>query len=452
MPAIDVGQEAINRDATSPANYTWVQKANPANLAGTITSIDIWAATALSGCKVGLLYLIGGLTYKVRSVATIGNVPSGSKQTFPVDLAVEAGDVLAIFFSGGTVERGTGGGDGYWYLEGDHLTVDEESEFTNGDAASAYSEYGTGFGLGAPTVTSVRLTGNYKAITGVGNITDKGGYTVTKRGFAYNTTGAPDPEVDDVVEEEGDFELGEYSLAITNLDPSTLYYVVACAYSVEEGYGSGAVLQFTTQSSALVLATLSSRFMGAAANITYADMYGGGGGVDVIDPDATTPDHLCGVDDTMTASPWLLRTFLYFDLAGLEAVGCGIVELWFWLYARATHLENVRVTKGLQGEPLVLAHWTPQNAETTLLGSIVYNDATVGAWNKITLNLAGRAWVKSKLGTICKLCIRTQDDVNNDFNPVVHDSYFHFYLPHEVGKEPYLLFAERIHSKAVLIS
>lgn len=451
MTNIDVGSTATNRDSFVESGTTYIDMANPANLSGRLDQVEIWANVAMSGCKVAVFERTTGDLFKVRSWVLIGNVaPAGAKQTFSgLDLAIVAGDFIGFYHTGGRLEYGTAG-VGRAYLAGDHIHDDEESDFGVSMGSGSFSNYGIG-NYAPPSVTTVRLTGNYKAITGVGDLTNKGGYTVTKRGFAYNTTGAPDPEVDDIVEEEGDFDLGEFSLAITNLDPSTLYYVVAYAYN-QEGYGSGAVLQFTTPAAGGVLATLSSRFMGKAANITYADMYGGGGGVAVLDPDDTNPDHLCGVDDTMTASPWLFRSFLYFDLAGLEALGCGIVELWFWLYARADGIENVRVTKGLQGEPLVLAHWTPQNAETTLLGSIVYNDAVVGAWNKITLNLTGRTWVKSKLGSMCKLCLRTQDDVDNNFNPAVHDSYFHFYLPHEVGKEPYLLFAERVHSKAVLIA
>ncbi|MFC2001844.1 DNRLRE domain-containing protein [Chloroflexota bacterium] len=291
-----------------------------------------------------------------------------------------------------------------------------------------------------PTVTTQAAEQvSWNSVKGHGTIVSNGGLTVTKRGFCYNTTG--DPTVaDDVKEETGDFENGAFSLLVDNLLPGTHYYLKAYAYN-SEGYGYGATVEFDTKEAGQVPATLSSRFAGKAADITYAAMYAGGGDVQIHPPDYTNPDNLCGVDDTYTASPWLFRTFLFFNLEALAGLVFGAVRLKVWCYSSDPEFGNhFCITEGLQGDPVVLANWVPQNAVTTILGQKEQQDFVPSQYNEIVFNSDGLALVNSKLGSILKLCLRTQRDIDNDFWASLHDSVVHVFLPHESGKEPLLEF------------
>lgn len=327
-------------------------------------------------------------------------------------------------YAGGAFSYSTDGGSSWTAIVNDDLP---------------FREYAS---TAVPSVSSVRATASWNTVTGIGNITNKGGYTVTKRGVAYNTTGGdPDPTVDDKVEEEGDFDTGSFTEGIPNLLPNTTYYVRPYAYSVEEGYGYGTTLSVTTSPSSKVIATLNSRLMGKAANFTFADMRAGGGLVAVIDPSASLPVNICGVDDTYTASPWLFRTFFYFDLRGVPA-GFSAVNLVVWSYTLGAEFEELHVIEGVQDfEIPTIANWISQNSITTKLGGLLKAGIATGQYVTVPLNSDGVAFVKSKLGGYCKLCLMTLDDFDNNYNTVVHGGDWLFYLPHESGKEPYLEFS-----------
>ena len=79
---IIIGSEAINRATSDGPEETLISKANPANDNGVITSVEIWAATNIGGCKIGIFYEITVGTYHCRSATSIGNVTAGSKQVF----------------------------------------------------------------------------------------------------------------------------------------------------------------------------------------------------------------------------------------------------------------------------------------------------------------------------------------------------------------------------------
>lgn len=440
MTTIDVGSTAINRDSYGDAGTTFIDFANPANLSGLIDTIEVWANQNMSGLKVGFFYLVSGTTYKCRTVISIGSVTAGSKQTFSgLSAAIVAGDYIGFYWSGGRIEYGTAG-VGRGYLAGDHVNVDEQSSFGVAMGSGSFSCYGTGYS-GPPLVSSVRLTASFAGATGVGNITNKGGYTVTKRGVAYNDTGGdPDPTTDPHVEEDGDFPTGEFSEGITGLSPETLYYVRPYAYSVEEGYGFGTTMEVTTSPAGTVLATLNSRFAGEAANISYGDMRGGGGGVEIRAPDYTNPDNLCGADDTLTASPWLFRSFLYFDLQGVPS-GFSAVNLVVWSYSVANEFGPLIVIEGVQGfEIPTIANWVSQNSISTKLAEKAYADIVTGAYVSIPFLTAGVEFIKTKLDDYCKFCLMTESDFENDYPVAVHDGYWYIFLPHESGKEPYLEF------------
>jgi len=125
--AIDVGNPAINCPDSRSQNYTIIIKDNPANATGTITTVKIWSDTNLAGCEVGTFEQVSALHFTCRDYETVNNgsgagvVTSGSEQTFTVDLDVEAGDYIGMYWTSGDMEYDRSTGDGYWYLAGDQV-------------------------------------------------------------------------------------------------------------------------------------------------------------------------------------------------------------------------------------------------------------------------------------------------------------------------------------------
>jgi hypothetical protein len=142
--AIDIGPAAIDRGNVGTYGYTYILIDNPANAAGKITSIELWAYENLTGCKVGIFYQTNGGTFKCRSAATIGNVTAGSKQTFSgLSLSVEIGDYIGWYSESGYLEADYSGFAGIYYVGNDHCIVDDEASYGFWDA-SAMSCHGTG--------------------------------------------------------------------------------------------------------------------------------------------------------------------------------------------------------------------------------------------------------------------------------------------------------------------
>ena len=124
--AIDIGTEAINRDGVTPSGYTFIVVDNPANASGTIISVSLYADASLSNVSVGIFYNIGGLNFKCRSTVAIGAVGTGLTE-HEVSLAVETGDYIGIFYSGGALDRNDSGGGGAWYEQSNNCVVDNET-------------------------------------------------------------------------------------------------------------------------------------------------------------------------------------------------------------------------------------------------------------------------------------------------------------------------------------
>ncbi|MBA7522469.1 hypothetical protein ES705_14588 [subsurface metagenome] len=139
--AIDIGMPAIDRGSTA-STYTWVNMGNPANASGTITSIEMWASSALTNCEVATFFVVSGNNLSTRDTELIGSVTPGSKQTFIVDLDVQAGDYIGAYYTIGTLERDTSAMPGCWMKTGDNIPC-SNLLFTN-RADEAISLYGTG--------------------------------------------------------------------------------------------------------------------------------------------------------------------------------------------------------------------------------------------------------------------------------------------------------------------
>jgi len=151
MSDIDIGSAAIDRASTATLTFTLIDLANPANFWGKITSIEVWAASNMTALRVGTFYLVSGTTYKCRASATIGDVTAGSKQTFPVSIAVHDGDFIGCYFAAGTIERDTTGGSGIMYFSGESIDAGDEESYTS-LAEHAISLYGTGAFLANETI------------------------------------------------------------------------------------------------------------------------------------------------------------------------------------------------------------------------------------------------------------------------------------------------------------
>ena len=249
MAAIDVGSPAIDRGSSIGNPYTLIDKANPANLSGKITSIEIWLNADSAGFTVGTFYTTNGNTLKCRDSEAIGAVASGSKQTISgLDITVEAGDYIGIYFptAGETIKRDSSGYSGVWYISGEYIDPNDEATY-NVLAGDAISLYGIGVEpIEAPTVTTQPISSiGTTTATGNGNITATGGEDASAWGTCLATTANPDTG-DTVDAGSGAGGVGAFTTSIDSLTPGTLYHVRAYATN-SAGTSYGADVTFTTK-------------------------------------------------------------------------------------------------------------------------------------------------------------------------------------------------------------
>ena len=150
MTAIDIGAPAIYQQYGYGPDATLISEHNPANLSGKITSVDIFAYAGwpLTEAVVGTFYTTNGNTLKCRDSAYIGDVPAGSMQTFPgLDITVEAGDYIGIYFLTGHSYIAISGGDGAWDVDGEHIDPGDEASYLH-HANWLMSLYGRGEEVG----------------------------------------------------------------------------------------------------------------------------------------------------------------------------------------------------------------------------------------------------------------------------------------------------------------
>ena len=149
---IDIGMPAIDRGSTAPANYTWINKGVPANASGTITSVEIRGWGDLTNCEVGIFYRPDPIGHpnnlSTRSHVFIGSVVGKSKQTFEVDLEVQEGDYIGMFWTAGNMEKDGSGFDGLWYLQDDQIPCTNIACYSY--AGDAISLHGIGGVVGWP--------------------------------------------------------------------------------------------------------------------------------------------------------------------------------------------------------------------------------------------------------------------------------------------------------------
>lgn len=118
---IDIGNPAIYRDFAFAWNYTIIDLENPANESGKIKSVELWAKTNLLQCEVATFFHVAGNNYSTRDHQYIGSVTAGAKRTFVVDINVQVGDFIGIYYDTGTIARDYVGGIGLMYAAGDRI-------------------------------------------------------------------------------------------------------------------------------------------------------------------------------------------------------------------------------------------------------------------------------------------------------------------------------------------
>ena len=117
---IDIGSPAIGR-ASSIGTYTIIAKENPANASGKITQVEIWADETLGNCEVATFEEVSPNYFTTRDSHFIGGVTAGAKRTFSgLDIDVEIGDYIGLYFSSGRIEK-TDSGAGVWKSTGDAI-------------------------------------------------------------------------------------------------------------------------------------------------------------------------------------------------------------------------------------------------------------------------------------------------------------------------------------------
>jgi len=159
---IDVGSACTDRPDAQVGNFTFIDLANPANYAGKITNVAIYAVTGhdMTSVKVATFYVSGG-KYTARSASgDLGTVVGGTAQNFAVNLNVVAGDYIGIYFdAAGKIEWSTISGVGIAGLAGDQTAcVDTTFDWAPNMAISLYA-------TGATTTTGTNVwDGNSKMV------------------------------------------------------------------------------------------------------------------------------------------------------------------------------------------------------------------------------------------------------------------------------------------------
>ena len=154
--AIDVGTEAINRPEYASSGYTFIVVENPANASGTITTVALYVLNAIANCEVGIFYNVSGTIFTSRSNAALPSYIAAGYSEHEVSLAVETGDYIGIYFSGGDLDRHDAGGNGAWYVSGDNIPcTDLEFTLSAGRTLSLYGTGESGDGAFIPTVTII---------------------------------------------------------------------------------------------------------------------------------------------------------------------------------------------------------------------------------------------------------------------------------------------------------
>ena len=142
LTAIDVGSGATDRVASIGGNWTYIDYNNPANATGMLTSFQVWVAISMASCYAVVFREISSTYFTaIAASGNFGTVTVGLK-TFSVNLPVQAGDYLGIYFTdnGDRIGYTSEGYDGIYYKAGNQTAcVNTQFTFLAGDAISIYA-------------------------------------------------------------------------------------------------------------------------------------------------------------------------------------------------------------------------------------------------------------------------------------------------------------------------
>ncbi|GAI93142.1 unnamed protein product, partial [marine sediment metagenome] len=204
-----------------------------ASIRGHVRSIDIFPNSNLSGCKVGIFYKYKeGWNFKVRSSVGLGNVSAGFSTISGLSLAVEVGDYIGMYYASGAMERSISGEEGLHFEPGDYCDV--------GDTVYMYRYNGDAISLGGYITPRLSVTIQPLAdilptsATAHGTVTQLGETPCTQHGHCWSTS--PSPTIANDKTELGAIASVPHTFEskLTDLSPSTIYYVRAYATD-EEG-------------------------------------------------------------------------------------------------------------------------------------------------------------------------------------------------------------------------
>lgn len=130
-----IGEEAINRSGHFGEGYTIINKGVPAQASGTVKLVAIWASYSMSNVEVATFYEVSPGRYSTRDTQSIGGtIFAGSRREYNVNLDVQVGDLIGIYFTSGHIEKDVSGYSGTWSTRGDYIPCTNKS-------FSSYSGY-----------------------------------------------------------------------------------------------------------------------------------------------------------------------------------------------------------------------------------------------------------------------------------------------------------------------
>ena len=144
MAKIDVGSIPVYSTSQWGGTRTLIDYSNPAEKDGKITSVEIYTGdNSITGLKVAIFKDNGGGSFTATNVVTIGNVASGAKRTFDVDLDILIGEYIGCYFPTGDISVPSTGGNGIYYTENGNDKTETTATYSFGPSYYL-SLYGSG--------------------------------------------------------------------------------------------------------------------------------------------------------------------------------------------------------------------------------------------------------------------------------------------------------------------
>lgn len=134
-----IGEEPKNRPAIISGDRTIVNKGNPALYSGTLEQVGIYSYNTLYNVEIATFYSTGTNKLSTRDYQRIGTVYGGSLREYTVNIDVQEGDYIGIYFTDQmrSIERDLSGYAGIWHQNLDRIPCTNLLfNFVSGDAIS----------------------------------------------------------------------------------------------------------------------------------------------------------------------------------------------------------------------------------------------------------------------------------------------------------------------------